>query len=447
LDTAACAVFIEESRMKCANANKLHRKSGGQGVLLFPAVCLCFAILLGLPGAVYAPDAGQYRLLALGQRNAVPAPFSARILGPATAGWLGRVTGLGVDSGFLVLGIVCLVALIALVAGLLWSWRAPIAIFAGVFLMPFWVDIFHDYYLPDLLHATLLAAILLCLLFGHTGLALLLLFPAYLARESTLLLALCLVFACWRRIPLRSAGAGLLAMAAGLVVSRHYGQSGPASVHGLGGGAYILGKLFWSFFKNVLGFPLWSNTLPECSPIWVKALPHPLGAIRMVGVCQPSLWGPGRLLLAWFGIFGIGPALAMVLWRRMVRLLSSQERDLELTPGMAIVFRFCIVYGVISILMTPLLGASADRLVEYGWPFYFVVLPWFIVASYDLSGFRSASAWILMLHLLTCWVAWFGFRQQTASFLLAGLTVLALNGAAYALVRRSYRVSTRSTLR
>ena len=268
--------------------------------LLFSAGCLCFAILLGLPGAIYAPDAGQYRLLALGQRNAVPAPFSARILGPATAGWLGRVTGLGVDTGFLLLGIVCLVALIALVAGLLWSWRAPIAIFAGVFLMPFWVDIFHDYYLPDLLHATILAAILLCLFYGHNGLALLLLFPAYLARESTLLLALCLLFACWRRIPLRTAGVGFLAMAAGLLVSRHYGQSGPASVHGLGGGAYILGKLFWSFFKNVLGLPLWSNTLPECSPVWVTALPHSLGAIRQVGVCRPSAMGawapPPRLV-------------------------------------------------------------------------------------------------------------------------------------------------------
>jgi hypothetical protein len=409
--------------------------------LLFSAGCLCFAILLGLPGAIYAPDAGQYRLLALGQRSAVPAPFSARILGPATAGWLGRVTGLGVDSGFLFLGIVCLVALIALVAGLLWSWRAPIAIFAGVFLMPFWVDIFHDYYLPDLLHATILAAILLCLLFGHTGLALLLLFPAYLARESTLLLALCLLFACWRRIPLRTAGVGFLAMAAGLLLSRHYSQSGPASVHGLGGGAYILGKLFWSFFKNVLGLPLWSNTLPECSPVWVTALPHRLGAIQQIGVCRPSLWGPGRLLLAWFGIFGIGPALAAVLWRKMVPLLTGRGQDPDLTPGMIIVFRFCAVYGVVSILMAPLLGASADRLVEYGWPFYFGVLPWFIVASYDLRGRRSA--WILLLHLLTCWVAWFGFRMQTPSFLLAGLAVLAMNGVGYALLRRFYGLSTR----
>ena len=308
--------------------------------LLLPAGCLCFAILLGLPGAVYAPDAGQYRLLALGQRGAVPAPFSARILGPAIAGWLGRFTGLGVDTGFLVLGIVCLIALLALVAGLLWSWQAPTVIFAAIFLMPFWVDIFHDYYLPDLLHAAILAAILLCLLFGHTGLALLLLFPAYLARESTLLVAICLIFACWRRIRLQSALIGVLALLCAGLVSRHYAQGGPASVHGMSGGVYILGKLFWSFFKNVLGLPLWSNTLPECSPIWVKTIPpgYHLGAIRAIGMCQPSLWGPSRLLLAWFGIFGIGPALALALWRKMISPAVPADNHL---PGELIVFRFC----------------------------------------------------------------------------------------------------------
>jgi hypothetical protein len=392
---------------------------------------LCFALLLGLPGAAYVPDAGQYRLLALGQHGAVPAPFSARILGPTIAGWLGRVTGRGVDTGFLLLGIVCLIALLGLMAGLLWSWRAPLVLSAAIFLMPFWVDIFHDYYLPDLLHAALLAALLLCLLSGYTTLAFLLLFPAYLARESTLLVALCLVFACWRRIRLRPALVGAVAILSAGLISRHYNQAAPVSVHGISGGAYILGKLIWGFFKNVLGLPLWTNTLAECSPIWVKAIPpgaH-FGAIRSIGLCQPSLWGPTRLLLAWFGIFGIGPALALVLWRKLV----SPVR--ELTRGRAMVFRFCLVYGLISILMTPLLGASADRLVEYGWPFYFVLLPWFLSTSYDLRGLRSSG--LILLHLVTCWLAWFAFRQQPRSYLPAALAVLSLNALAYAVLRRT----------
>ena len=398
---------------------------------LLPAWCLCFALLLGLPGAAHVPDAGQYRLLALGQHGAVPAPFSARILGPAMAGWLGRATGRGVDTGFLVLGIVCLIALLGLMAGLLRSWRAPLVLSAAIFLMPFWVDIFHDYYLPDLLHAALLAALLLFLLSGYTSLAFLLLFPAYLARESTLLVALCLVFACWRRIRLRPALAGALAILSAGLISRHYNQEAAVSVHGISGGTYILGKFIWSFFKNVLGMPLWSNTLPECSPIWVKAIPagaH-FGAIRSIGLCQPSLWGPTRLLLAWFGVFGIGPALALALWRKLIAPAH------ELTPGRGMVLRFCLVYGVISILMAPLLGASADRLVEYGWPFYLVFLPWFLSTSYDLRGLRPWG--LMLLHLLTCWLAWFAFRQQPRSYLPAVLAVLLLNALAYVLLRRS----------
>jgi hypothetical protein len=217
------------------------------------------------------------------------------------------------------------------------------------------------------------------------------------------------------------------------LVSRHFAQGGPASVHGLGGGAYILGKLVWSFFKNVLGLPLWSNTLPECSPIWTKALPagHHFGAIEEIGLCQPSVWGPARLLIAWFGIFGIGPSLAVALWRKMISPAPATDKRL---PGQIIVFRFCLLYGVISILMTPLLGASADRLVEYGWPFYFVVLPWFVAMQYDLSGIRTYS--VVLLHLLTCWLAWFGFRQQTPSYLFAGWLVLGFNCVNYALLKR-----------
>ncbi len=405
--------------------------------LVFPAACLCFAILLGLPGALYAPDSAQYRLLALGQHVLVPPPFSARILGPFLAAWLGVVSGRGVDTGFLILGVLCLVALISLIAGFLWSWRAPAGIFAAVFLMPFWIDMFHDYYLPDLLHAVLLAAMLGCLWYGRTTLALLLLLPAYLARESTLLVALCLIFALWRRIPVRAVVAGVLALLGAGMVSRHFNQGGPASVHGLSGAGYIVGKLVWSVSKNLFGLPLWSNTLPECSPVWMKALPQGahLGAINSVGLCQPSLWGPGRLLLAWFGIFGLGPALFLVLWRKMLLpsalkgKLWRQGNAAGLVSGRILVFRFCLIYGLISVLMTPFLGASADRLVEYGWPLYFIVLPWFAWQYLDLRRFAPA---LLSLHLVTCWLAWYGFRQQTTTgYVLTGVAVLALNLLGY----------------
>ena len=418
-------------------------------LLFFPTVSLIGAILLGSPGAGYAPDSYQYRLLALGQRGAVPAPFSPRILGPALAGWLGRASGLGVDTGFFALGVVCLAALLGAITAYLWSWKAPVAIFAAVFLMPFWVDMFHDYYLPDLLHGALLAAILACLYRGYTWLGMLLLFPAFLARESTILVALCLVIAGWRRMPALPAVMGLLATASGLMASAHFSQGSPASIHGLSGGTYILGKLVWSFFKNFLGLPLWSNTLPECTPVWAFGLPYEthLGAIGKVGLCPPSLWGPGRLVLAWFGTFGLAAAFTVASWRALLLLLSApQGRQtpcegatgaLPTRPGAILVFRFGLIYGLISILMTPLLGASADRLVAYGWPFSFGVLPWLIYRDNKLP--RRGSAGLICLHLATAWLAWFGFKQQTNAYLIAAFAVLAANVLTYITLRR-YRI-------
>jgi hypothetical protein len=251
-----------------------------------------------------------------------------------------------------------------------------------------------------------------------------LLFPAYLTRESTALVAICLVFALWRRTRLSKALIGVAAVSAAVLVSRHFGEAGSGTIHGVTGGGYILGKLVWSFSKNVLGLPLWSNTLPECTPLWSTNLPHPLGAIRTIGVCSPSLWGPARLLLAWFGIFGIGPALLLVLRRQIISPVAPMN------GGKAVVFRFCTLYGLACVLMAPLLGASTDRLVAYGWPLYFVVLPWLLVSTCNLRSPRLV--WVLPLHLLTCWIAWYGFRQQvTSGYLLAAVVVVTLNGVSY----------------
>jgi hypothetical protein len=71
--------------------------------------------------------------------------------------------------------------------------------------------------------------------------------------------------------------------------------------------------------------------------------------------------------------------------------------------------------------------------VEYGWPFYFVLLPWFLIAPHV----SMRATWLLPLHLVTCWLAWWSFRQQAPSVLLPGLAVLALNAVGYILMKRN----------
>jgi hypothetical protein len=420
---------------------------------LFPLASFCFAYLLGDAGAIYSPDASYYRALAIGQHEAVPSPFSARVLGPAIAGRLGRLSGLGVDKGFLFLGIVCLAVFLALVFQLVQhgaargSGLADAALCSAIFLLPFWVDIFHDYYLPDLIHATILAALLLCLVAGRLSLAMLLLFPAFLARESTLLVSICLVWAARRRVPARAMAIGVIATVSGALASRHFDCLGPMGREGLHGGLYALGKVLWSLPRNTIGLALWTNTLPFCSsPKWVTTIPAwlSLGQIHQIGVCGLSPWGPARAFLAWLGIFGTGPGVAIAV-RRALRSpgLLSQRRWLNAgeakrrdCQGAAIAYRLSLLYGGVSFLLAPALGASVDRLVAYGWPFFFIALSWFLSAH--LTAVRAHAAWILLLHIAASWIAWFGFRMQsTPGYGVAGVLALLLNAAAYFLVERS----------
>jgi hypothetical protein len=336
--------------------------------------------------------------------------------------------------------------------------EAPAGLFAAIFFMPFWVTFFHDYYLPDLLHAAILTALLMCLVSGRVTLAMLLLFPAYLTRESTLLIALCLAWAAWRRASLRAISAGFLATLAGMILSRHFVQLGALNVEGVSGGKYMLGKFAWGFFRNIFGLPLWADamprSLPNCNPMWTIALPHwfRFGAIHQVGFCHPSLWGPARLLLAWFGVFGVGPAIAAayiggIASRRAMSGGSWLERrpgSSEVSSGSAgaiIAFRFCVVYGILAFFLAPLLGASVDRLVDYAWPFYFIALPWIVCGLVTAPFPRERGLWLFLLHLTACWIAWIAFsREKPTSFdLRAGLIALALNIVAYIVVKRPIR--------
>ncbi|HEX3942204.1 MAG TPA: hypothetical protein VHX11_12030 [Acidobacteriaceae bacterium] len=401
-----------------------------------PAVSFLLAALLGISGTIYVADGSYYRQLAVGERSHVPNPFAVRVLGPAIAGWLGRITGQGPEIGFLILGLVSLAALLVCLRALLRG-QADAKISAAIFLMPFWIGIFHDYYLPDLLHAALLATILLCLARGKNLLAMALIFPAFLTRESTLLVAACLAIAAWRRLPRRAIAMGIAATAAGFMASQHFAGLGAANTRGLRGGAYMIGKIIWNLPRNLLGVPLWANSEPLCRPFWTTPVPHwwHVGPMQTVGICGPSLWGPARVLLAWAGIFGIGPAI-MAVYRRSLfgrSALSTETGGLQ--GGAGVVFRFSVIYGSISLVLAPFLGASTDRLVEYAWPLFFVALPVAITAQPELL--RGCGRLLLPAHLLTCWMTWNVFRQElpNSRVLAIGLFALALNTAAFYLLK------------
>lgn len=439
-------------------------RNGTPFLWLFPCAGFCLALFIGMTGARDVVDASWYRLLALGENSHVLQPFSARVLAPFIAGSYSRIFGGSVDRGFLLLGLLSLLVLLVLVFEILarggvLGGRKGAALCAAVFLMPFWVGLFHGYYLPDLISAAILVLILWCLTRNRITLAMLLLFPAYLARESTLLVALCLLFAAWRRVSLRAAASGVAATVCGLAASAHFEALGAPSREGVHGAAYLVGKVIWNFPRNTIGLALWTNRMPLCkNPAWTMAPPHwlHLGAIQQVGFCGFSSWGPERLLLSWFGVFGVGPALVLAF---APRLFSKAGMDGSYLSGPAtrgsggaihngdhkgtvIAYRFSVVYGAISFLLAPALGASTERLVAYGWPIFLIALPWFFQGFF--KGFFQSQLyptrngwWILAMHLACCWTAWFAFHGPILAnheFAMAIAAVLSLNVAAFILV-------------
>jgi hypothetical protein len=67
--------------------------------------------------------------------------------------------------------------------------------------------------------------------------------------------------------------------------------------------------------------------------------------------------------------FGLLPLLAAVLWWRHRR--SPARTEDHPSP----LLRFCLLYGGISFLLSPLLGAGFVHLVGYAWPLFLVAVP------------------------------------------------------------------------
>ena len=298
--------------------------------------------------------------------------------------------------------------------------------------MPFWVDIVHDCYLPDLLHAAILAAILLCLLYGYTGFALLLLFPAYLARESTILVAACLLFACWRRIPLRSALIGLTAMGAAAWSAGTSAKPGlPACTGSAAAPTYWVSYL--EFFQEPSRSPSVEQHLARMPPgLGLRpAAGYHLGAIQTIGVMPALRLGPGAssARLVWHLWYRARARCSLLRGMRQL-LLPAQGRE---WPGSPAAHRLQILHRVWRhqhphdpVARRQRRSPGRIRLALLLCRSALVCLPFLPPPALPRCRAAPAAPGYLLAR-----VVWF---PAAPPFLLAGLAVLGLNGVGYVLV-------------
>jgi hypothetical protein len=376
-------------------------------------------------------DAHWYRLLAEGRTDLVRPPFTNRQFHPLLIKEMHRLTSFSLETSFAVIGVLCLATMVALVFRILLKSGVPVWVGAFVGLSYFWALNFGNYILPDLFDAFLLTIFLYFLWSGRYLLAMCMLFPLELTRESTSLVLVCLLIAGFRKIRWYLLATAMIAFAGGKQVVAHLTKVTLASRHGLGEGLYDLLKIPWNLARNVFGVCLWTTTLQDfCQqPRWVISLPGHIhfGGIHDIGYC---FYDPGLQLL-WlllsFSMFGLLPLILVFLANRNLKSLWPDD----------VFLRFCIVYGSLSFLLAPLLGASVDRLIAYSWPAFLLGVPLLLVRNRVMEHLQWRL--LLVLHIVLCWIGILAQRLTTSARLYALVVAgdIVLFWWAWRLIRRA----------
>jgi hypothetical protein len=326
---------------------------------------LCGMYSLSNAESVYvAGDARFYIAMASGDYSQVMQPFASRQLGALLVTGCMRLLHCSVETGFLIEGTASIVFTLVAIYYLALKTTAPRWLLFAMAFVPFWNFLLQDLVLPDLWYSALLALMLLILEEEHMLAAALMMFPLMLSRESTVLTLACFLFACWKRLRWTDRVAAVLSTVAGSIVVKQLAMRAQPNSENLPASLYMLAKVPWNLMNNVFGLVPWSNVNTQfCSvPRW--AIPVHLGPVQGIGVCGFSITGWVLVSEAVLSEFGLLPLLLGFLWWRGRKLGAS-----------SILLRFTLVYGVASLVLAPVLGTWAARLIGYAWPIFFVALP------------------------------------------------------------------------
>lgn len=259
---------------------------------VFVVLTSAVAIIVGTSqGQVFTQsDASEYLAIARGETNVIQ-PFASRQLGPLVVRVLSHVSHVSIYSGFLVEGLVSLVALTAITGLLLIEAGVPAALLAAVGGLAFWSGLYNGLVLPDLWYAAWIAVFLLMLRQNRVLVAALLLFPLYVSRESTILVLIILLIVAWKELGIAGRMLALAASVCGSLLVRDLDVHAATNREHVGALFYLIGKVPWNFMKNVIGRPMWNplNQNNCASPEWRFTLRW--GPIHNIGVCpyQPQI--------------------------------------------------------------------------------------------------------------------------------------------------------------
>ena len=334
--------------------------------LLGMVVCAMFAVgyVVHSQSVFLEADARFYLEMVVGDYSQVMQPFASRQLGVLVVAAMVHLLHWTVDRAYSVEGGVSLAFLLGSIYFLMSHTAAPRWMLLAIAAVPFWPGLLQTLVLPDLWYSALLAGLILMVASEMWMAAALMMFPLMLSRESTSLALVCFLVAAWGRLRWRHRVIAVLSAAAGSVVVGRLAARAQPNLEHLPEIVYMFFKVPWNFMLNVVGIVPWSNVNAEyCAvPRWQWTVPF--GHVTAIGVCGFSLSGLMQWALAMMTSFGLLPMLMGYLWWRCRGVRTR-----------SVLLRFTLLYGIISLLLAPVLGTWFLRLVGYAWPLFFVALP------------------------------------------------------------------------
>jgi hypothetical protein len=357
---------------------------------------LAVSIAVHLQPFFHIADASHYLRLATGDVSGVMQPFASRPLGVLVVRSLAWLLHTSIHGGFYVEAALSLLALLSIVCWLMLESDAPRWLLVAVVVVPTWTTLVQNLVFPDLFYAALLAVMLALLVRQHYFAAALMMFPLMLTRESTSLTLLCFLLAAWSSLRWRDRVAAVLAAVAGSAVVSRLSAAAQPNVEHLPEALYMLAKVPWNFFRNVLGVLPWSDANRELCAVPAWSFPFHWGPVHALGVCGVSFHQQLVALEVTLGNFGLLPMLVIWLWWRGRRLQRPQR---------SVMLRFALLYGAVSFLLAPVLGAGFLHLVGYAWPLFLVALPRLFAPFQTVPGTdrRSGAAiGFFVVHLVVC---------------------------------------------
>jgi hypothetical protein len=368
-----------------------------------------------------------YLKIAQGHPEEVMSIYCRRALYPFMARTLTLASGLSFRASFIFLELFSGVMLVYFLSRIFNLFGLSAWLVAFFVLTPFTLEGMVNGYMPDLFHAAWIALFFFLVLHEKFVFALVILAIAYMARESTLIICLVFGVVAWRRNLQGIAAGAFLVILFGTVFGSWVGRLGLPNIHHLPDFLYYGLKVPHQFLKNVLGLRIWTNSLPVGNPIQIFTLPHFLraGGVNAVALCYPDWRFPLSTLITLLTLFGTGPLII-----RTAKSLGLWTRQHSI--GIQVAF----FYGLITFFLGTSIGDWVDRLVGYGWPLFWIVVPY--VLSRWKNRRDSSVKWALFFLLLTAWLPSILNYDRNASFLVA-LTTLVSVLTAYVINARLFQ--------